>query len=302
MDTIVGLKVDIDTYEGGFFGIPNLINLFKKLNVKASFFGVMGPDNSGRAAFRVFTQKGFLKKMLRTKAPKIYGIKTMLYGVLLPGPSMPKVLRDKYKMIVDFGFEFGVHGYDHIAWHNNLCKWDKQRIKSEYEKIFEAYYNLMNFLPSSVATPGWQESCKHIEVVDSFEHIKYRSDTRFSQPFFASCNGKISPKLEIPTTFHSLDELLGRKKNEDEILSCLLNEVKKGEVNVFTLHTELEGRFYLEFLKKFIISLKERFDAKFLTLGEISEKFSKTNEIRNIYMGTVDGRAGQVALSERFEK
>ena len=66
--------------------MPALLQVLADQAVQASFFLALGPDNSGRAIFRVFRQKGFLQKMLRTRAPAIYGLKTMCYGTLLPGP------------------------------------------------------------------------------------------------------------------------------------------------------------------------------------------------------------------------
>ncbi len=77
--------------------MPALLQVLEDQAVKASFFLALGPDNSGRAIFRVFRQRGFLEKMWRTRAPAIYGFKTMCYGTLLPapliggrGPALPR--------------------------------------------------------------------------------------------------------------------------------------------------------------------------------------------------------------------
>jgi len=56
--------------------------------VKASFFLALGPDHSGLAIFRIFRQRGFLEKMWRTRAPALYGVKTMCDGTLLRGPKI----------------------------------------------------------------------------------------------------------------------------------------------------------------------------------------------------------------------
>ena len=53
------LKTDVDTYEGLRKGVPNLINIFDKYNIRATFFIAMGYDNSGKAVFNIFRQKGF---------------------------------------------------------------------------------------------------------------------------------------------------------------------------------------------------------------------------------------------------
>ena len=82
----LGIKIDVDTLEGFRQGVPALLEVLAEQAVKASFFLALGPDNSGRAIFRVFRQQGFLEKMLRTRAPAIYGLRTMFYGTLLPAP------------------------------------------------------------------------------------------------------------------------------------------------------------------------------------------------------------------------
>ena len=61
----LALKVDVDTYEGMRDGVPQLLGLLRSLKITASFFIPFGPDESGKAVFRVFKKKGFLKKMFR---------------------------------------------------------------------------------------------------------------------------------------------------------------------------------------------------------------------------------------------
>src|SRR3954467_7814086 len=113
----LALKVDCDTFEGTKKGLPNLIQLFREFGIRASFFFTLGPDNSGRAIFRVFTQKGFLKKMIRSNAMALYGPKTMLYGTLLPSPNIGEKLSREIHAVEEAGHEVGVHGWDHIRWH-----------------------------------------------------------------------------------------------------------------------------------------------------------------------------------------
>ena len=67
-ETILVLKTDVDTLKGYREGVPRLLEIFRTRKIKASFFFSFGPDNSGKAIRRIF-RKGFVKKMLRTKAP-----------------------------------------------------------------------------------------------------------------------------------------------------------------------------------------------------------------------------------------
>ena len=91
--THIGLKVDVDTLRGTREGVPRLAALFKKLSVDATFYFSVGPDHTGRAMRRVF-RKGFAQKVARTSVLKHYGLKTLLYGVLLPGPDIGRKAGD----------------------------------------------------------------------------------------------------------------------------------------------------------------------------------------------------------------
>ncbi|NLW36316.1 MAG: 4-deoxy-4-formamido-L-arabinose-phosphoundecaprenol deformylase, partial [Syntrophorhabdus aromaticivorans] len=76
----IGLKVDVDTYDGTRKGVPVLLSLLKKHGIRASFFVPMGKDHTGWTAKRVFTRKGFLKKAGRVGVLETYGLKTLMYG------------------------------------------------------------------------------------------------------------------------------------------------------------------------------------------------------------------------------
>ena len=86
----LALKIDIDTLKGYREGLPRLLDILKRRDIRASIFFSMGPDNFGKALRRIF-RKGFLSKMLRTRAPSTYGLKTLLYGTLLPAPMIAEV-------------------------------------------------------------------------------------------------------------------------------------------------------------------------------------------------------------------
>ena len=85
----IAIKIDVDTERGTRIGIPNLLTLLKELQIPATFYLSLGPDNTGRAIKRIF-RKGFLKKVSRTSVISTYGIRTLLNGVLLPGPHIGK--------------------------------------------------------------------------------------------------------------------------------------------------------------------------------------------------------------------
>ena len=75
VQTTVALRVDVDTRRGLEEGVPRLLELFRRTGTRASFFVTMGPDRSGLALRRAF-RPGFLLKMWRTNALRLYGVRT----------------------------------------------------------------------------------------------------------------------------------------------------------------------------------------------------------------------------------
>ena len=125
----LALKVDVDTYRGTLEGVPRLLDLFAKEGVKATFFFSLGPDTSGKAIKRVF-RKGFVKKVLSASPAASYGLKTMLYGTLLPAPDIggrPETVA-RMREAAKAGHSGGLHAWDHIDWHDLLPKMTRGEI------------------------------------------------------------------------------------------------------------------------------------------------------------------------------
>src|SRR3984957_15429644 len=139
----VALKVDVDTHQGLGEGVPRRMRPLTHLGVTATFLIAMGPDNSGRAIVRVIRNPGFLKKMRRTRALAMYGLRPVLSGTVLPARpialAFPNVMRD----LAHAGFEVGVHGYDHVRWQDRLDEIGADGIRGEIEEAFEAFRAVM---------------------------------------------------------------------------------------------------------------------------------------------------------------
>ena len=60
MNKLLGLKIDVDTYEGMKKGVPSLLRILSDLGIKGTFFLSIGPDASGRAALNLLRNPLFL--------------------------------------------------------------------------------------------------------------------------------------------------------------------------------------------------------------------------------------------------
>ena len=237
----LGLKVDVDTFQGFREGVPALLEILNSRGIKASFFVALGPDNSGRAIFRVFRQQGFLRKMLRTRAPALYGLKTMLYGTLLPAPLIGAAAGEILPRIAAAGHEVGLHGYDHVRWHDRLFDMAKIEVAQEISQAQGIYGAVLGGPAAAFAAPGWQCSAEALAVLGELGFL-YASDTRGRGPYFPRFGGQTFSTLEIPTTLPTLDELLGLDGcGPADFNRLILSRLEGGGFQVLTVHAEVEG-------------------------------------------------------------
>ena len=120
---MLALKIDVDTLRGTREGVPRLVELLRRHGAGATFLFSVGPDHTGRAIRRVF-RPGFVSKVKRTSVVQHYGIKTLMYGTLLPGPDIGRRAGDVMRHVRDEGFEVGVHSWDHTKWQDGVAAAD----------------------------------------------------------------------------------------------------------------------------------------------------------------------------------
>jgi peptidoglycan/xylan/chitin deacetylase (PgdA/CDA1 family) len=294
----VALKVDCDTYLGTRDGLPNLLRLFDRFKIRASFYFTLGPDRSGRAIARVFTRKGFLKKMLRSKAVAMYPKRTMMYGTLLPAPMIGQKLAGVIRSVGDAGHEVGVHGWDHIKWHDRVVRMPEEDIAVEYGAAHREFERIFGRRARASAAPGWQASAGTLAVQDRFG-IVYASNTRLGTPFFPEWHGRQFLALEIPTTLPTWDETYNAPEfpNDDAFIAYYTKAVQGTEVH--SIHTEVEATALLPLFERQLEAWKAD-GVGFVSMDGIARETLADRAkipVRHLTRITLPGRAGEVSGS-----
>ncbi len=242
---LVSIRVDVDTHTGLRDGVPLLLDLFARLGIRASFFVSMGPDNSGRAVRRLFTRRGFARKMARTNALRTYGLRTILSGTLLPSRPVGCGFPDLLRRIEAAGHECGIHGWDHVFWHDRLERLDERAIETELSRAADAFAGATGHPPAGTVAPAWRATEASLAVQDRLPFV-YASDCRGRSPFLVRGAGGVTHRLlQIPTTLPTLDEMLGAPgMTPEQINENLTRALRPEGLNVFTVHTEVEGRHH----------------------------------------------------------
>ena len=199
----IALKIDVDTYRGTREGVPRLAQVLTRVGARATFLFSVGPDHTGRAIKRVF-RPGFMGKVKRTSVVEHYGLKTLMYGVLLPGPHIGRRCRSFMHEIARSGFEVGVHTYDHIKWQDGVASASEPWTRRELTLALDEFVKVFGQRPVVHGAAGWQVNA-YVPALEQELGFRYASDTRGVCPFVPVVAGVEVGVPQLPTTLPTLD-------------------------------------------------------------------------------------------------
>jgi len=291
----VALKVDVDTLRGSVEGAPRLASILDRYGAHATFLFSLGPDHTGRSIFRMFRPE-MIRKVSRTSVAKHYGIRTLLYGTLLPGPDIGRRAASQMRGIAA-GFEVGVHAWDHVAWHNRVARASAAWTRRQMRLAVDRFGAIFGVAPRVHGAAGWQMNMSAFALERELG-FRYASDTRGTEAFIPVLEGAADhPVPQLPTTLPTFDELLGREGwTESNLHEALLGVTQAGGDHVFTLHAELEGGLLAPVFERLLAGWKAQ-GAQLVALGTLAAALEESRLPRaRIAYQRIPGRAGTLAL------
>ena len=293
--TVVGLRVDVDTFRGTKLGVPHLCKLLAEYSITGSFFFSVGPDNMGRHLWRL-VRPTFLWKMLRTKAASLYGWDILLKGTFWPGPVIGNKLQDILRDTANSKHEIGLHAWDHHAWQANIDSMWRDSIYTSIHKGVLLLTEILGNPPRCSAVPGWK--CNNLVISEKEKFpFYYNSDCRGDRIFYPVAFGQRINQPQIPVTLPTYDEVVGQHGISDENYNeYILSKIRPDKLNVLTIHAEVEGILKIELFREFLEMAISR-DISFVPLGRLLDN---TKNITNGVIKTreIPGRQGWVACQE----
>jgi len=295
----IALKVDIDTLRGTEEGVPHLLQIFDRHQVRATFLFSLGPDHTGRALRRVF-RPVFLAKVRRTSVTSHYGLKTLLYGTLLPGPHIGRRCAGIMRQVRAAGHEVGIHCYDHFKWQDYVTDKDEAWTRRELIKAIDAFGEVFGEAPLVLGAPGWQLNGPTLALEETLG-FRYASDTRGEEPFLPELAGVNGQCPQLPTTLPTLDELLGLEginaaNAHHAIFKASRRPLPHG--HLYTLHGELEGMKLAPVLERLLTAWREAGDK----IGPLADTFASLDVAqlphRRILRQEIPGRSGLIGVAE----
>ena len=293
----LALKVDVDTLRGTLEGVPNLLRLLAHHGLNATFLFSLGPDHTGRALRRIF-RRGFLKKVMRTSVGANYGLKTLCYGTLLPGPDIGRKGSHILRAARDGGFDVGIHCYDHVRWQDNVASKGEEWTRREMTLAAERFTEIFGVPPRSHGAAGWQMNDYAFRMEEDCKFV-YCSDTRGTHPFLPFIDGTPVMCPQLPTTLPTIDELIGVNgitvhNVVDEVLTKSEQSVPHG--HVFTLHAEIEGMRLMPVFEALLSGWRER-GYQITSLEELSRSLDASSlPMHRVISSEIEGRTGMLAV------
>ena len=255
----VGLRIDVDTLRGTRQGVPNLLKILARENIKVSFFFSVGPDNMGRHLWRLL-RPVFLIKMLRTQAASLYGWDILLRGTFWPGPIIGKRCAAIIRATAAAGHEIGLHAWDHQRWQSKIDSFTPELLHREIKRGYDCLTEIIKQPPTCFAAPAWRITDAGLKTLSRFP-FNFVSDCRgnsiFRPQFEHDTTGK-TLHIEIPTTLPTYDEIIGQQCDIGNYNNYLLDLIKPDQLNVLTIHAEVEGIFCYELFADFLNQARNR--------------------------------------------
>ncbi len=297
---VIALKIDVDTWRGTREGVPALARMLERHGARATFLFSLGPDHTGRAIKRVF-RPGFFGKVARTSVVEHYGIRTLLYGTVLPGPDIGRREAAGLRAIAAAGFETGVHTWDHVRWQDHVASADEAWTRRELQLATRRYAEIFGQAPTVHGAAGWQmnEAAYRLEAELGYT---VASDTRGPQAFIpVDAAGQTLGPVQFPTTLPTLDELIGVDGLEvGNVHTALLRLTEHDDagLQVYTLHAELEGQKLQPVFERLLAGWRAQ-GHRFATVGDLPALVDRAALPRlRPGRGTVPGRSGYLAVAD----
>ncbi|MBZ4194778.1 MAG: polysaccharide deacetylase family protein [Candidatus Contendobacter sp.] len=294
---LIALKVDVDTLRGTLEGVPQLRELFRQRQIDATFLFSLGPDHTGWAIRRIF-QSGFLGKVKRTSVIEHYGLKTLLYGTLLPGPDIGRRAGHVMRQVRDAGFETGIHCWDHVLWQDEVAQADAEWTARQMQKAVDRYAEIFGKPATVHGAAGWKMNDHALRLTEELG-FNWCSDSRGTYPFLPVIDGQVLRIPQLPTTLPTLDELIGidgitPENVADRVLELTKNPPTTG--HVFTLHAELEGLKFLSIIDRLLTGwCHQGYGLGGLRTLAGTMDFSDLPQ-HDVIAGTVPGRSGTLLV------
>lgn len=258
---VFSLRIDLESQKGIKEGLPKILNLLSKYNMKASFYLTMGGESN------LFQLLKYKKKIPEKRKLKIFSKKEILRMAFLP-KDFVKENEIILKRILEKGHELGIHGWKHRAWTRALEKID---VEKQIDLSIKKYWMIFGRKPDSFCSPAFRINRKVIDILNK-TGFKIISDLEGEKPFRIKDTEIINVPITIKEKNNTpiIEYLVTQKYSDEEILDYLKKQIEQKKYSIMYVHGLFECRFKTNLLEKLFKYIEEE-NIETKTIKQISE-------------------------------
>lgn len=263
-NNIFSLRIDIDSLVGLKNGVPYILDILKKYNIKASFYITLGREGN---FFEVLKYKFWRnenkvqnkKKFPNSRLKKISDRKLEIFKALFY-PTQLASLDCLLKRIKEEGHGVGLHSYVHVKWRNI----NEKEIEGEFKTMIKNFKDIFQFYPNSFASPYFNHNKVVLDGIKK-NKFKYTSCLSGIYPFIPKgySHIEIPVNTKITSSNFPLIEYFARKGYDDnKILKQSINLIEKnmkkfGLVTTY-IHPRIEGYYFINIFEKLMSYINKK--------------------------------------------
>lgn len=235
---VFSLRIDIESDKGIREGVPRLLTLLKKYDIKASFYVTMGGESN------IFELLRYRKKLPGKRKVSVFSRREVFRIAFFPKDFVTrnrKILRN----ILKEGHELGIHGWKHREWTRGLEKINVRRV---IRRAIRKYVELFGTKPKSFCAPAFRTNRDVVKILSS-EGIKVISDFDGDSP------SKMESVINVPITLRGegntpiIEYYVGKGYSDEEILKKITSAILQKNYTSMYVHGLFECREKIELLE-----------------------------------------------------